>query len=103
MTDITLTTDLQDQRNEIEAKENKKRKRASQSTPTANKKSRKSTNKIVEDDFCYKCQDLYEDSSRMLKDLWVGCETEDCPQWCCPKHLESGFDYDADYYCDACL
>ena len=39
MTDITLTSDLQGQKNEIEAKEKKKRKREPQSTATVSKKS----------------------------------------------------------------
>ena len=51
---------------------------------------------------CYVCAANFYDESQINKDKWVGCESEECPHWVCPRCLPPDFDYNDDYFCDAC-
>ena len=40
--------------------------------------------------------------SKARESKWVGCKTEHCSHWVCPRCLDSDFDYNDNYFCPEC-
>ena len=58
---------------------------------------------LMEDQTCNGCGIDWEDEREILQSKWVGCETQRCPHWTCPRCLPVGFDYKDEYFCDDCV
>ena len=111
MTSQEVLDDLQNQKKDLVNKNNKKRKNNvtyTKNEPKTSKKVKTKDNKSVtrnlskEDHHCHVCQENWNEETDVDKAKWVGCETQNCPKWVCPRCLPPNFDYKNDYLCDDC-
>ena len=119
MTSQEVVADLQNQQQQIDntnrrrevAGQNISRKscgtrqgRAIQVRRTSKRAAARKTNHVrnEEDNDCYVCTANFYWESQINKEKWVGCESEECPHWVCPRCVPPDFDYADDYFCNAC-
>ena len=52
----------------------------------------------------YRCYVCGEDwcNETVNKELWIGCDSENCDKWCHEKCIPRPFDQKAKYYCLEC-
>ena len=114
LTNKDISDEIDDKIREIERKEQekteRKRKRLEsqeimQARKTAKKTSKprgKTRQEEAEDDDCYLCAGEFREYSSYAQKRWVGCETNNCPHWACPRCLPDNFDYENEYLCEDC-